>query len=228
MNRRDSLRRWTPSQVLREAKAGRLPVCFDFAGSLVTHSVDGKPEPGGVIPRILDFDGVVRSLNQPTTDGLFGFAILVEILEANSLKFSHKDGKRSRGIDLPTEFSYGGPIKAGHTVECWLEDVSVLPQDFLFCLDDLAKLVLATLPKAPILAPVSPGTEHAGSAQDAPTGPTVWTAARIFEVQAYRDQHGLKKTALHYKVSQTTISNHTKPKKSPTASPFAGLGSNPR
>jgi hypothetical protein len=36
----------------------------------------------------------------------------------------------------------------------------------------------------------------------------VWTDERKAEVRAYRDAHGLKATAEHYKVSQATISKH--------------------
>ena len=39
-------------------------------------------------------------------------------------------------------------------------------------------------------------------------GGKVWTDARKIEVREYRDKHGLKKTAEHYKVSQATISKH--------------------
>ena len=61
-----------------------------------------------------------------------------------------------------------------------------------------------------------------------PASGKVWIEARKAEAQQYRDRHGLKKTAGHYKVSQATISKHTTPKKKPMASPFAGLGSRPR
>jgi len=36
----------------------------------------------------------------------------------------------------------------------------------------------------------------------------VWTPERIAEARTYRDKHGLKKTAEHYEVSQSTISKH--------------------
>lgn len=54
----------------------------------------------------------------------------------------------------------------------------------------------------------------------------VWTDERKNEARAYRAKHGLKKTAEHYEVSQTTISKHipagkAKPKK---ATHFGGLG----
>lgn len=49
----------------------------------------------------------------------------------------------------------------------------------------------------------------------------VWTVQRIDEAQAYRNKHGLKKTAEHYGVSETTISAHTKsPKKGKNPSAF--------
>lgn len=156
--------------IYRLANYGRLPVCFDFRGELIKHSVDGKLGLAGEAPKILDFDGVVRSLMQPTTDGVCGFAVLAEIVEVRTLKFSHKDGKLTRGINMPTEFSYGGRIKPGHKVECWLEDADVPPSAFLFHVDDLEKLVHAphadptgqvpeTLPSAP----------HAGIAKPAQT-----------------------------------------------------------
>lgn len=167
---------WTAAQVLREAKAGRLPVCFDFAGELVTHSVDGRVEPGGSSPRVLDFDGVVRSLTQPTADGICGFGVLVEIQEAHRLKFCHKDGKLTRGIALPTESPHGVRIKAGHKVECWIEDAGVTPDAFLFHTDDLNKLVSTTqaVPALSEFAPVpaqpqaAPATVAADSVSNTP------------------------------------------------------------
>ena len=166
---------WTAAQVLRAAKSGRLPVCFDFVGELVVHSVDGRLEPGGTRPRVLDFDGVVRSLTRPTADGICGFGVLVEIKEAHSFKFSHKDGKRTRGIALPTEYSYGGRIKVGHKVECWIEDAGVTTDAFLFHTDDLNKLIstaqavpalseLAPVPAQPQAAPATVGAESASNA----------------------------------------------------------------
>jgi hypothetical protein len=82
-------------------------------------------------------------------------------------------------------------------------------------------------PAAEQTPPPEPAQAQA-QAQAAPASGKVWTEARKAEVQQYRDRHGLKKTADHYKVSQATISKHTTPKKKPTASPFAGLGSRPR
>ncbi len=41
-----------------------------------------------------------------------------------------------------------------------------------------------------------------------PSGGKVWTDERKAEVRAYREKHGLKKTAEHYGVSQATISKH--------------------
>lgn len=144
--------------IYRLANYGRLPVCFDFRGELIKHSVDGKLGLAGEAPKILDFDGVVRSLTQPTTDGVCGFAVLAEIVEVRTLKFSHKDGKLTRGINMPTEFPCGGRIKPGHKVECWLEDADVPPSAFLFHVDDLEKLVHAP-------------HESVDSASNAPTVP---------------------------------------------------------
>lgn len=45
------------------------------------------------------------------------------------------------------------------------------------------------------------------SGEDAPAG-KVWTDDRKAEARAYRDKHGLKKTAERYGVSQATISKH--------------------
>jgi hypothetical protein len=76
-------------------------------------------------------------------------------------------------------------------------------------------------------APAVPAA-HAESVQAAPATGKVWTEERKAEAQAYRDQHGLKKTAEHFGVSQALISRHTKPKKKPITSHFAGLGGRPR
>ena len=58
---------------------------------------------------------------------------------------------------------------------------------------------------------------------------TVWTSERKAEAQAYRAIHGLKKTALHYKVSEATISKHIPAGKAAAtkthpATPWGGLG----
>lgn len=171
LNLRQSQRQWTPSQVLREAKAGRLPVCFDFSGELLAHSVDGKPRLAGESPKILDFDGVVRSLMPPATDGVCGFAVPVEIQEAHTIKFSHKDGTLTRGINLPTEFPYGGRIKLGHNVECWLEDADVPPSAFLFRNDDLEMLVPASQADSARQAPETPPSVPVEPVQAAPAAP---------------------------------------------------------
>lgn len=72
--------------------------------------------------------------------------------------------------------------------------------------------------RAPVenVAPVQPFT---GTAK-------VWTEERKAEARAYRDRHGLKKTAEHYKVSETTISKHIPAGKAKAkkATPFGGLG----
>lgn len=61
--------------------------------------------------------------------------------------------------------------------------------------------------------------------QEASAG-KVWTEERKAEARAYRAQHGLKKTAEHYNVSQATISKHLPAGKAKTkkATPFGGLG----
>ncbi len=143
LTRRNPNKPWSAGQVLRAAKAGRLPVCFDFDGELIINSVDGQVELAGKMPSCLDFVGIVRSLTPPTKDGLCSFGTLVEIHEAHGVKFSHRNGVVSRGIQLPTEFSHGGHIKVGHKVVCMLEAVDVSPDDFLFHLDDLARLAPA-------------------------------------------------------------------------------------
>lgn len=56
--------------------------------------------------------------------------------------------------------------------------------------------------------------------------PKVWTDERKAEARAYREKHGLKKTAEHYGVSETTISKHI-PANKPTPKPAPwtqGLG----
>jgi hypothetical protein len=47
----------------------------------------------------------------------------------------------------------------------------------------------------------------------------IWTPERTAEARAYRDKHGLKKTAEHYGVSQATISRHL-PTAKPKPAPF--------
>lgn len=157
-----------------------MPVCFNFAGELVVHSVDGDLKLAGVSPQVLDFEGVVRSLTPPTADGVCGFGVLLEIQEAHKIKFSHKDKVRTRGIDLPTESPHGGRIKVGHKVECWLEEANVPADAFLFRNDDLAKLVTVTQ-----AAPAIPESEAlpalaANSASKAP--------ACDFSILATREQ----------------------------------------
>lgn len=65
----------------------------------------------------------------------------------------------------------------------------------------------------------------AESANDAPDG-KVWTDERKAEARAYREKHGLKKTAEHYRVSQATISKHIPAKKGKAKllGPWEGLG----
>ncbi len=157
---------WTAAKILREARAERLPVCFDFVGELIVCSVDGRLGPGGSSPIVLDFEGVVRSLTRPTVDGICGFGVLVEIQEAHGLKFSHKDGRLTRGIDLPTEFPHGGRIKTGHKVECWIEDAGVTTDAFLFHTDDLKKL--ASTAQAALVVPGGerPNKESASEPQE--------------------------------------------------------------
>jgi len=55
----------------------------------------------------------------------------------------------------------------------------------------------------------------------------VWTEERKAEARAYRLIHGLKKTAAHYQVSQTTISKHI-PVGKPKPSPQTAWGRLPR
>ncbi len=178
---------WTTARVLRAAKAGRLPVCFDFVGELVVHSVDGKLESGGVSPRVLDFDGVVRSLTQPTADGICGFGVLVEILEAHRLKFSNKDGRQTRGIPLPTESSHGGRIKAGHKVECWIEDAGVTPDAFLFLTDDLTKLLSTTQSVHTLaeIAPVPVQYQAAPLEADSASNAAAWIVTKPLRYRGY-------------------------------------------
>lgn len=52
---------------------------------------------------------------------------------------------------------------------------------------------------------------------------TVWTPTRKAEAREYRDKHGLKKTAEHYKVSQATISKHIPAGKKKAASHWDAL-----
>lgn len=186
---------WTTFQVLRAAKAGRLPVCFDFVGELVVHSVDGVREPGGVSPRVLDFDGVVRSLTPPNADGISGYGVLVEIQEAHRIKFSHKDGKRTRGIVLPTEWLHGGRIKVGHTVKCLIEDACVDFGAFLFHIDDLHTLVssnqvLPTLSETTSVS-VQPQAVPASLGADIPSNALAWKVVRPLRFRGYN--HALYK-----------------------------------
>ncbi|MDP2065857.1 MAG: hypothetical protein Q8K38_07800 [Burkholderiaceae bacterium] len=82
---------------------------------------------------------------------------------------------------------------------------------------------------ASALYPFTDAEPHATTATVPASTPTstdnkVWTDKRIAEAQAFRDKHGLKKTAELYLVSQATITKHTRPKKKQEASPFSGLG----
>lgn len=79
------------------------------------------------------------------------------------------------------------------------------------------------------------GRSEVGSSLDAGSWPSThagasvkrWTEPFIAEVTAFREKHGLKKTAEHYKVSQATISRHVpgKRKRPQVTSPF-GWGKN--
>ncbi|WP_096697780.1 hypothetical protein [Polaromonas sp. AER18D-145] len=62
------------------------------------------------------------------------------------------------------------------------------------------------------------------SASDAPAS-KVWTDERKADARAYREKHGLKKTAEYYRVSQATISKHIPAEKEkPTVlGPWGGL-----
>lgn len=132
---------WTVRDVLMQARAERLPVCFEFTGEMILYSVDGILEPAGVEPRLIDFSGVVRSLAAPASEGVCQDLMSVEVLEAYGVKYSHRDGRISRGIKLPTEFDHGGKIESGHVVRGFLEDVNIPVAEFLFHVDDLAELI---------------------------------------------------------------------------------------
>lgn len=66
---------------------------------------------------------------------------------------------------MPTESPHDGRIKAGHKVECWLEEADIPAGAFLFRNDDLAKLVPATqaAPAMPVSEPPLVPTENSAS-----------------------------------------------------------------
>jgi hypothetical protein len=56
----------------------------------------------------------------------------------------------------------------------------------------------------------------------------VWTEARKAEARAYREKHGLKRTAEHYGVSQSTISKQIPPEKEPKPQPYSAFNQRKR
>lgn len=84
-------------------------------------------------------------------------------------------------------------------------------------LPPVAKGELAAMNRADLTPPTD---------EDKATAGKVWTEQRKAEARAYRDKHGLKKTAEHYGVSQAIISRHIPAGKvtEKVLSPWRGLG----
>ena len=208
---------WTIGQVHREAAAGRLPVCFAFDGELILASVDKQWGPAGKAPRCLDFDGTVRSLTLPAKGQIAGFGCLVELLEVFRSKFSHVNGKAIKGIQLPTEFLHHGRILPGHNVLCWIEDVEIAAEAFLFHPDDLTRLIAPSqnseTPAPVIAANVNPASLGKGISRR-------WTTEELAKLTAYRHENGTRKAAAHFGITEQRI-RQLLPRKKPTPNGYS-------
>lgn len=151
LTRRSPNSPWTPDDLLREVRAERLPACFEFEGEMTIASIDGVWQKENTPPRHLAFDGVVRSLARPAREGLLYPVAVVEILEVYGAKYTHSNLVLTWGVNLPTEFDYGGSILPGHRALCYVEDLVVTPSKYLFYIDDLAKLVPMPIPSPDLL-----------------------------------------------------------------------------
>jgi hypothetical protein len=128
----------------------RLPICFKYKGEISAvgvHSLEGSTEQ----IRVLRFNGILRAMQPPADDeNLGGYAVLVEIVRADGLRYTTEQAGRGRRL-LPTPTEYGGYILPGYNVVGFAEDVDVPCGKWLFHADDLAKLTADATPSGPVV-----------------------------------------------------------------------------
>lgn len=141
------------TEILDLAMSAALPICFRYVGEITSVSV---LSPGEKYEEILDIDfrGILRSLTQPTEDYRVysDFVVLVSLVRCDGLRYSHHEGKLTRGHRLPTQTDHGGYILADYKVEGYIEDVDVPSGNWLFHVDDLEELINDKTP-GPALEP---------------------------------------------------------------------------